>query len=116
MSMSNVWAIVFIGMTIVFIALSLLILVVLLFSKIFNAITVKKNNSNKGSATKKKNVPATTQITENSISDEIVAVIAAAIAAMSDSDTKYSIRRIKKVKTVRPVWSMAGLQENTRSF
>ena len=48
----------------------------------------------------------------------LVAVIAAAIEAMSlgTDGTKYAIRGIKKAKPDRPVWGIAGLQENTRAF
>lgn len=55
---------------------------------------------------------------EEGINDEVVAVIAAAIAAMSEDSngTNYSIRGIKKANVGRPAWAMAGLNENTRSF
>ncbi len=52
------------------------------------------------------------------VPDEVVAVIAAAVAAMSDGTTHYTIRRIRPATTVnaRPVWAAAGLAENTRPF
>ena len=52
------------------------------------------------------------------VPDEVVAVIAAAIAAMSDGTTQYAIRRIRPATTAhaRPVWAAAGIAENTRPF
>ena len=51
---------------------------------------------------------------ENGISDEIVAVIAAAVAAYIGRD--FSIRSIRREKGMRPVWSSAGIYENTSPF
>ena len=52
------------------------------------------------------------------IPQEIVAVIAAAVASMEDG-ASYTVRSIKKSVTpasARNAWSMAGLLENTRPF
>ena len=58
-----------------------------------------------------------TPIVEDGIPEEVVAVIAAAVAAMSDGNTQYTVRRIRSARTnVRPVWAAAGISENTQSF
>jgi hypothetical protein len=52
------------------------------------------------------------------VPDEVVAVIAAAVSAMSGNGTQYAIRRIRPVSTSnsRSVWAAAGIAENTRPF
>ena len=57
-------------------------------------------------------------VVEDGVSDEVVAVIAAAIAAMSDGTTTYAIRRIRPASRVsaRPTWAAAGIADNTRPF
>ena len=52
------------------------------------------------------------------ISNEILAVIAAAVASLSDEESgkRYVVRGVKRVSSGRPVWSAAGLLENTRPF
>lgn len=104
------------GLFIVFLGLALLIGFVSLLGVIFNAKKKQTKNNNTGNNDKSvtaNNAPAV----ENGISDEVVAVIAAAIAAMSADGKSYSIRSIKKSRNgTRPVWAAAGLQENTRPF
>ena len=56
---------------------------------------------------------------DGGISQEIVAVIAAAIAAMAPEGTRYAIRRVSRIPrtaTGRSAWSMAGLLQNTKPF
>ena len=49
--------------------------------------------------------------------DEIIAVIAAAVATMSlECGTNYTIKSVKSVSTGRPVWAAAGVAQNTRAF
>ena len=52
------------------------------------------------------------------IPDEVVAVIAAAVAAMSTDGKQYAIRRIRPATAtgVRPAWAAAGIADNTRPF
>jgi len=81
----------------------------------------KKKNSEKKTVVaekKEESVSAPEPVIEDGISDEVVAVIAAAIASMSDGETRYAVRSIKKTRNVggRPVWAMAGIRENTTSF
>ena len=120
MDMGQVLAIVFTGLTIVFIALVILIIFVSIMGNLLNAKKDKPSEPDKkqDSDAKKNTKSLPAPVVEDGISDEIIAVISAAVAAMSDSSTgsSFVIRGIKKSKVGRPVWSMAGIQENTRSF
>lgn len=57
-----------------------------------------------------------TETAESGISDEIVAVIAAAVDAMYGSSGKAKIKSIKKSDNSRSSWSRAGILDNTRPF
>ncbi len=104
---------VLIGLTVVFTALLLLTCIFWLFG----LVARKGGNTNEQTADA---VPANVSaasvpIVEDGVPDEVVAVIAAAIAAMSDG--QYAIRRIRPAHTnARPVWAAAGIAENTQSF
>lgn len=108
---------VLIGLAVVFTALLLLTCVFWLFG-----VIAKKGESPNNQATNTVSTPKPAvipaPIVENGVSDDIVAVIAAAIAAMSDGETQYAIRRIRPaVRTnARPAWAAAGIAENTQSF
>lgn len=52
----------------------------------------------------------------NGISDEVIAVIAAAVASMAPEGTKYTVKSVKWIRAQRPVWAAAGLAESTRPF
>ena len=55
-------------------------------------------------------------VVENGISPEVVAAVSAAIS-YSEGDGSYTIKSIKKQKTVgRPVWAAAGIADNTKPF
>lgn len=56
-----------------------------------------------------------TETADSGISDEIVAVIAAAVDAMYGSSGKAKIKSIKKSDS-RSAWSKAGILDNTRPF
>ena len=62
--------------------------------------------------------PTTVPAATDSIPDEVVAVIAAAVAAMSTDGKQYAIRRIRPAAaaSVRPAWAAAGIADNTRPF
>lgn len=55
-------------------------------------------------------------VVQSGVSDEVVAVIAAAVAAMTPEGTRYAIRSVRRAKGERSVWAAAGLMENTRPF
>lgn len=57
-----------------------------------------------------------TETAESGISDEIVAVIAAAVDSMYGSSGKARIKSIKKSDNSRSAWSKAGILDNTRPF
>lgn len=108
----------FTGIVVVFGMLVLLVFVLYLFGKFFvNKPKTEKAPKVKAPVVKKevKPAPAAPVVHNN---EEIVAVIAAAVAAMYEgSDVKPVIRRIKKSGgNVRPAWTAAGIFENTRSF
>ncbi len=51
------------------------------------------------------------------ISDEIIAVIAAAVAAMAPQGKRYAVKKVSRVPSGgRSAWSAAGISENTRPF
>ncbi len=62
--------------------------------------------------------PVATPVVEDGVPEEIVAVIAAAVAAMSDGTTRYAVRRISATRSqgMRPIWAAAGIAENTQPF
>ena len=108
----------FTGIVVVFGMLVLLVLVLYIFGLLFDKKPKKeKVREPKAPVDKKEAKPApAAPVVQNN--DEIVAVIAAAVAAMYEgSDVKPVIRRIKKSgNNVRPAWTAAGIFENTRSF
>lgn len=121
MSGSYVAIVVVTGLIVVFIVLILLIWIVQIMGKIFSSIDKSKGN-NPGDDAKKKidtavnNTPA--PIVEDGISDEIVAVIAAAVASVMG--TGYAIKSVKKSvdksSSRRTAWGTQGVIENTRVF
>ena len=81
----------------------------------------KKNPPVQKNADKPKveKAPAVQEIAvqEEGISGEIIAAIAAAVAAMEEgTGSSYSIRSVRRSAGTRPVWGAAGLMENTRPF
>lgn len=116
------------GFIIVFLMLILLIFIIKIYSSIVTAV------QNAGTKSKKKNVKqdqtitktevtaapviaSETQTLEDGVSDEVVAVISAAVAAMYDSPSKARIKSIKKSSNGgRSAWANAGVLDNTRPF
>lgn len=114
------------GFIIVFLMLILLIFII----KIYSAIVSSAQNA--GSKSKKKAVKQTETVTkavtdtasapvvqtsDDGVSDEVVAVISAAVAAMYDSPSKARIKSIKKSSNGgRSAWANAGVLDNTRPF
>lgn len=123
MDWSYVGAVVISGLVIVFVALILLIIAVWIMGKIFTAL--KSGKSGKGGKTVdaapapqlKKEAAPVSQDTEDD--SEIIAVIAAAVAAMSEEMGKpLRIRSIKRAGGVSAgnSWARAARSENTRAF
>lgn len=113
-----VFATVLIGVVVVFIILSLLIFVFWLLGKI---MTVKPKPQKLPppvlAPAKAVEAPAPTQKRAGE-PEEIVAVIAAAVAAIGEGEgKKYIVRDIKKrEKPLRSTWRAAGIEANTRPF
>lgn len=115
MPVSDSMALVYAGIAMIFIALILLIVCVSFLSKV-----AKQTGASKSAPSAVSSIPSalrTAPSVEDGVGDEIVAVIAAAIAAFSAEDGKtYAVQSIKRIKSGRPIWAFAGLQENTHPF
>ncbi len=114
------------GFVVVFAVLILLILLITLYgnivSKAEKAISDKK--AEKEATVKTDEVvqapvqaatPVSAPVPSNGIPDEVIAVIAAAVDAMY-GEGAVKVKSIKRVPQSRPVWSTAGIMENTRPF
>lgn len=117
------------GIVVVFIGLIILILLVSVYGSIFDSLNRKKAEKQKAELEAKARENAPTQkaapmpaetappVIEDGIEEEIVAVITAAIAAMSaGSGKKLMLRSISTAKGSRNAWAAAGIAENTRPF
>ena len=112
------------GIIIVFAALIGLTLIIYLIGKVMTAITNAGKPKSDGQpaqqqpaapAAAKHAAPVQKAVAEQSKSSELVAVITAAIAAMTGNGN-FVIRRIRKTASSRPVWEFAAMQENTKPF
>ena len=127
MEWNYVGAVVISGLVIVFVALILLIIAVSIMGAIFKQ--VKKSGSKKETKSNApagpaapapvKAAPVPQILPAADDNDEIIAVIAAAVAAMSEESGKPL--RIKGIKPVggrvrTNAWASAAAGENTRSF
>lgn len=123
----TVSSVVITGVVVVFIGLILLIFFVFLYGRIFEAINNKKSEKSKKILENKVSVASNQNnnnnqsepipIIENGIDEEVIAVITAAIMAMSaKSGKKLALKSVKHAKPIRPVWANAGIAENTRPF
>lgn len=111
------------GFVVVFAMLILLIFII----KIYGAIIQKAQNAGKKSKEKKAETVAETPAPvvaapvapaqTDGVSDEVVAVISAAVATMYGSSEKARIKSIKKSSDGgRSAWAKAGVLDNTRPF
>lgn len=122
----TVASVVITGIVVVFIGLVLLILLVSIYGKIFDVINSraarKAEEANKAAeaakaATKPEPVKVAAPVVEDGIEEETVAVIMAAISAMSSAEgKKLVLKSVKTAKPQRPAWSTAGIIDNTRPF
>jgi len=112
---------VLIGLVVVFSVLILLTFIFFLFGKVVGrgktpkkpSAPVKKAEPAVQPAAVPRAVPAPVV---DGISEEVVAVIAAAVSAMAGPAASYTLRRVQRSRADRPVWAAAGLAENTRPF
>lgn len=114
---SEVFGITITGLTVVFIALILLIIIMWVMGKIVYSIEKRKNNSHKNSQ-QDKNSGSKSQPQGNSKKDDsIIAAITAAITSYRGADHPFIIRAVKKTSSgENSAWKMAGLQQNTQVF
>ena len=115
------------GFVVVFAMLILLIFIIKIYSAIVQKAQSAGSNSKKGKKNKDEktaekpvatSAPAVTASTAtDGISDEVVAVISAAVATMYGSSEKARIKSIKKSSDGgRSAWAKAGVLDNTRPF
>lgn len=120
--MMQAWTVLITGFAVVFAILILLIVII----QIYGSIVYNVQNKPKKDKTKKKDddapkggTPAVVQsapasTASNGISNEILAVIAAAVEAMYGTK-QVRIKNIKKSNS-RSAWGSAGVKANTRPF
>ena len=124
MDWSYVGAVVISGLVIVFVALILLIFAVWVMGKIFTAISQKKSGGNAkkaetAPAVQPKNEPAPILNSVEEDDTEVIAVIAAAVAAMSEElGQPLKIRSIRRAggSSRCSAWARAAQSESTRAF
>ena len=125
MEWSYVGAVVISGLAIVFAALIILIFLVWIMGKIFDKLNAKKSGGNaKKAPAAESSKPAPVNITAAPATDaddesEVLAVIAAAVAAMSEEyGTPLRIHSIKRsaVSKRSNAWARAAAGESTRAF
>lgn len=115
------------GFVVVFAMLILLIFIIKIYSAIVQKAQSAGSNSKKGKKNKDEKpaekpaaapAPVVTAIAAtDGISDEVVAVISAAVATMYGSSEKARIKSIKKSSDGgRSAWAKAGVLDNTRPF
>lgn len=123
MELSYVFAVVITGLVVVFLGLVLLIAFISLIGAFF-----KKADKNKKAAETEKSVaapapktePAAVKPVQAADDDEVIAVISAAVAMMSETDgTAYRIKSVRAASNgvpARNAWASAGLRESTNPF
>lgn len=122
----TVASVVITGIVVVFIGLVLLILLVSIYGKIFDVINsraarkaeeAKKAAEAAKAVAKPEPIKSVAPVVEDGIEEETVAVIMAAISAMSSAEgKKLVLKSVKTAKPQRPAWSTAGIIDNTRPF
>ena len=110
-----------IGMSLVFLVLILLTYIIALQGKLFDALNARKQKAAAEAAVKSQPQPPQLQepmeappFVEEGISEEIVAVIATAVASASGG--KYTLRAVKRAGGGRGSWGAAGVESGTEPF
>lgn len=108
------------GISLVFLVLILLTFIITLQGKVFDALNARKQKAAVEAAVKSQPQPPQLQepmeappFVEEGISEEIVAVIAAAVASASGG--KYTLRAVKRAGG-RGSWGAAGVKSGTEPF
>ncbi|MDE5564304.1 MAG: OadG family protein [Oscillospiraceae bacterium] len=134
---SERWGVTLAGLGIVLAALVLLIVVIFIFGKIFEAINSNKQKKDAAAAAAKapktapKKTPAPApikptaavpvKVPDTADDDEVIAVISAVVAMMSEADgTAYRVKSVKPaggtVMSGRSAWAMDGRRQNVSPF
>lgn len=125
-NVEKMWATVITGLVVVFLILVILVFILWLLGKVMNIKRKPKKEKKSETADAPAPVPVhavefvpqqAAEYTEEDDS-EIIAVIAAAIAAFGEAEGKqYRIASVKRrEKPLRSNWAAAGISENTRPF
>ncbi len=118
------------GILIVFVVLLLLIIIFYAYGGIFKAVTSSKEKKlaakkdSESHAEERHAAPAVSSssapapVDDGTIPGEIIAVIAAAVAALGDGK-KYAVKKVSRAQRQtgrRSSWAASGIYENTRPF
>ena len=117
------------GFVVVFVVLILLILLIMAYGAIVSraqkasadrkarkeALAAAELETDNAESAEEAAAAVVTPAAQGGLSDEVVAVIAAAVDAMY-GEGAVKVKSIKKVPQSRPVWSTAGILDNTRPF
>ncbi len=119
------------GILIVFLILVLLIFIFYAYGGIFQAVTASGEKKKAAKAAKAaeeaakaaeeqsvaaESAAAAAELADGEIPVEIIAVIAAAVASMSDGKN-YVVKKVKRAPVSgRSAWAASGIFENTRPF
>lgn len=125
MEMQYVFAVVVTGLVVVFLGLVLLIAFISLIGAFFkradkNKKAAKTENGKSAAVSATKTAPVAVNPIQAADDDEVIAVISAAVAMMSEADgTAYRIKSVKAASNgvpARNAWASAGLRESTNPF
>jgi Na+-transporting methylmalonyl-CoA/oxaloacetate decarboxylase gamma subunit len=129
------WGVTLAGLGIVLSALFLLVIIIFLFGKLFDRINATNQQKAKQAAADKApkakpapvkapapapKAPAPAPVVPDTDDDEVIAVISAVVAMMSEADgTTYKVKSVKPVQTGfngRTAWAMDGRRNNVSPF
>lgn len=125
---TDIASVVITGMSVVFLGLILLVIFVGIYGSLFNKANKKKKAKEEAAAkvleekkaqstAPKPQVQVKNPVVEDGIEEEIVAVIAVAVAAIgAQSGKRLAVKSVKRSVANRDPWAAAGLAENTRPF
>lgn len=102
-----------IGMLVVFAGLVLLIGCIKLITLLSNRQTAKQQNA-PGEAVEAEDESEADLTVEEGVTPEIVAALTAAIAAVWQGDTGFTVRRVRRVHNA-PAWNRAGREDQVYS-
>ena len=115
--------VIFTGLVVVFSALIGLSLIVWAMGKLFVSLNGPKKQAPDRPSEKPAPKPAAPAAkpaaplqVEEGVGDEVVAVIAAAVAAMGGEGGGFVLRSVRRARGARPAWAQAGLLQNTQPF